>query len=94
MFVRSKEFLDLKHAPLRPLDLPWPRNYGCACIFAPTRPWLIVSFQEMFVLSKGQGGGICNLARRFLRVTSRTLNLSCAPIFKHVLVSLWAIVRA
>ena len=36
MFVRSKEFLDLKHAPLRPLDLPWPRNYGCACIFAPT----------------------------------------------------------
>ena len=61
-----------------------PRNYGCACIHAPTPSLIDFSSQEMYVLSKGPGGGICNLARRFSRVTSRTLNISCTPIFKHV----------
>jgi hypothetical protein len=71
----------------------------CPTLFLPC-PWLIFSSQEMFVLSKGPGGGICNLTRRFFRVTSRTLNLHCAPVFKHVFpvlvdaLSLWTIVHA
>ena len=90
----SKEFLDLKLAPLRPLDHPWPSNYGCACILASTPSLVDFLLPRNVCPVKGPRGGICNLARRFLGVTSRTLNLSCALVFKHVLVSLWAIALA
>ena len=43
-------------------------------------PWLIFSSQETSILLKGPGGEICNFARKFLRVTSLTLNLYCEQI--------------